>query len=497
MLIEMSLLLLVAAMLRLLPVLLAPHGSGVDQWFWRAYVETVRREKVFPPRLPQFRLDEAQWYPPLFPWLLAHMPSRLFERYAGHVAAFLDLIRLSLLMLATRLLTDSDGAALVAGAVYAITPVLITYNMQLNPRGLGALMLDAAWLCLIAVMVYGASWVFWLLALVFAGLVLLTHKMTSQLFAFTALLGACLTFDVRLALMVPGAMLVALLLSGGFYLYVIRAHVDIVRFWSFNWRWLGSNPVLESPIYGELGYESNGKVYRNGLKALLRRLQFVIGFNPWVPVTLSIVILAWFSDHNFSSLEVWVFAWLAVTFLFTLTTMLIPMLRCFGQGYLYGYNASFPAALALGLSWLTLFNTWYWITITIVAILASLFALVIFFRAMRSSRTIKVDASLDAAINRLEKLPEGTVMCLPQHWHDVVAYRTRKPVAFGGHGYGFKRLQPVFPRLIIPVKELIKMYDIRYLLLWPQYVNEKFLADLPVAEIEEYGDYLIYKFKST
>ncbi len=496
MLIEMFLLLLIAAMLRLLPVLLAPHGSGVDQWFWRAYVETVRREKVFPPRLPQFRLDEAQWYPPLFPWLLAHMPSRLFERYAGHVAVFLDLMRLTLLVLATRLLTDSDAAALVAGAVYAMTPVLITYNMQLNPRGLGALMLDAAWLCLIAVMVSDASWVFWLLALVFAGLVLITHKMTSQLFVFTALLGACLTLDVHLALLVPGAMLFALLLSGGFYLYVIRAHIDILRFWSFNWRWLGSNPVLESPIYGESGYESTGKVYRTGLKPLLRRLQFVVGFNPWVPAALSIAVLSWSSGQDFSLLEAWVFAWLAVTFLFTLVTTLVPVLRCFGQGYLYGYNGSFPAALALGLSWLTLFNTWYWTAITIAAMLASLFALVIFFRALKTSRTIKIDASLDAAINRLEKLPEGTVMCLPQHWHDVVAYRAKKPVAFGGHGYGFKRLSPVFPRLVIPIQEFIKKYDVHYLLLWPEYVNDKFLADLPTAEIEIFGDYMLYKFKS-
>ena len=72
------LLLLFAAVLRLAPTLLAPHGVGVDQWFWRAYVDTLRREKLFPPKLAQFRLDAAQWDPPLFPVLLARLPAALF-----------------------------------------------------------------------------------------------------------------------------------------------------------------------------------------------------------------------------------------------------------------------------------------------------------------------------------------------------------------------------------------------------------------------------------
>lgn len=88
-------------------------------------------------------------------------------------------------------------------------------------------------------------------------------------------------------------------------------------------------------------------------------------------------------------------------------------------------------------------------------------------------------------------------MCLPQHWHDVTAYRTGKPVAFGGHGYGFDLLQPVFPRLLIPIKEFISAYKIRYLLLLRGYANDKFLADLPNASIEIFGDYIIYCFEET
>lgn len=494
MLLAMIALLLVAALLRLLPARLAPHGSGVDQWFWRAYIETVRRKKNFPPHLPQFRLDEAQWYPPLFPWLLAHVPAALLERHAGRLAVFLDLLRLLLLMFATRALSGSDVAALVAGTAYALTPLLITYNMQLNPRSLGALFLDAAWLCVAAVLLCDGSTLFWAAALIFAGLVLITHKMTTQLFVFTAFVGAGLALDVRLALLVPAAMIAALVLSGGFYRLVLRAHADILVFWYCHWHWSGSNPVLESPIYGEPGFESPGKFYRSGLAAWVRRLQIVIGFNPWMPAVLAIGVLAAWHGHAFTPLETWAFAWLAITFAFALLTTLVPALRCLGQGYLYGYNGSFPAALALGLSALTLADTWYWPLVTGATVLASLVALAVFFRALRASRTIKIEAHLDAAIARLAALPAGTVMCLPQHWHDVVAYRAGKAVAFGGHGYGFAKLAPVFPRLALPVREFIAAHDVRYMLLWPAYVNEKFLADLPLADIETFGDYRLYRF---
>ena len=89
---------------------IAPHGTGVDQWFWKAYVEKLRDERKFPPDLPQFLLDEAQWYPPLFPVILARLPRPVFDRHARYLAILIDLLRLGLLVAATRWLSGSDGA---------------------------------------------------------------------------------------------------------------------------------------------------------------------------------------------------------------------------------------------------------------------------------------------------------------------------------------------------------------------------------------------------
>ena len=486
-----------ALVLRVIPAIVAPHGAGVDQWFWRAYIEKLRATRIFPPQLPQFLLDQAQWYPPLFPVLLSKLPAKAFSQYGRYLAVLIDLLRLLVLVLATRWLSGSDQAAFVAGAAYSITPVLVTYNMQLNPRGMAALFLDLCWLTVAALLLKDATPWLWGVALLLAGLVLLTHKMTTQIFWFIALAGAAMSGRIELALLVPGGMVAAYLLSGGFYRKVLSAHADIASFWRRNWHWSGSNPILESPVYGEPGFESPTKYYRGGWRPWLRRLQFVLGFNPWMPAMLVIGAAAYVHGYAFSRIETWVFAWLSLCFAFALLTTLVPVLRCLGQGYLYGYNGGFPAALASGMTWYGMRNQGFWQAVVALTVLACVAGLTAFFRTLRTSRTMKVDAQLEAAIERLAALPEGVVMCFPQHWHDVVAYRTRQPVLFGGHGYGFRRLQCVFPRLLEPVGTLIAQHQVKYLLTYEGYCNARFLADLPAADIECFGEYRLYRFSGS
>ena len=71
-----------SAVLRLLPHFIAPHGVGVDHWFWKAYIEEYRKNGVFPPVLSQFLLDVYQWYPPLYPLALSKLPKKFFDQYS-------------------------------------------------------------------------------------------------------------------------------------------------------------------------------------------------------------------------------------------------------------------------------------------------------------------------------------------------------------------------------------------------------------------------------
>jgi hypothetical protein len=210
-------LLTLAVVLRILPRWLSPAGAGVDHWYWKTYVEAYRATRVFPPVLPQYRLDEHQWYPPLFPLLLAAMPPRMFDAYSHLVAIAIDLLRMLLLLAVAHWQSDGNLTVIaIAGLIYATIPIQTSYNIQLNPRGLGALMLEVVLVLLLWFYVSGDGWWVWAPIVMISGLILLTHKMTSQVLWFIILGTALIYQQWLLLLLIPGSMIAAYLLSGTF-----------------------------------------------------------------------------------------------------------------------------------------------------------------------------------------------------------------------------------------------------------------------------------------
>ena len=117
---------------------------------------------MFPPVLPQYRLDEQQWYPPLFPLLLARLPPRVFDSYSHLIAIVIDLVRMLLLLWVAHWQSDGSLAVIaIAGLIYATIPIQTSYNIQLNPRGLGALMLEIVLMLLLWFYVSGDGWWVW------------------------------------------------------------------------------------------------------------------------------------------------------------------------------------------------------------------------------------------------------------------------------------------------------------------------------------------------
>ena len=491
-----SAILVFASFLRILPHYFTPHGAGVDHWYWKAYIEKYRRNGEFPPALPQFVLEEHQWYPPLFPLLVARLPDFIFERYSYLIATGIDILRMLFVMASVFFLTGRTTSTLAAGAVYALTPILVSYNVQLNPRGLGALFLDIVIVLLILLIWHAAPWWLWLLVALLSGLILLTHKMTTQLFWFICLMAGIVSADWRLMLLIPISIITALMLSGGFYIKVLRHHWDVVTFWNRNWRWLSAHPVLESPIYGVPGYETPTKYFRSGLTGSFRRMQYLVGFNPWAWSLLAAAFWAYGAGSHLTPEDLWTIRWLAIVLLFVVLTTFVPAMRCIGNGYLYVYNSSFPAALVVGMIWGgnkhdAVFNV----------ILAATFVLCIvgiafYLMTLQKSKTLRIDPSMNRALERLRDLPTGIVMCFPQHWHDVVSYKSNKDVLFGAHGYGFKLLEHIFPRLTKPISHVIARHNVKYLFTYEGYLPNNFLKELPLSDVEEFGQYRLFRFRA-
>jgi hypothetical protein len=362
----------------------------------------------------------------------------------------------------------------------------------LNPRGLGALFLDG--LIVLLLWWYLFDGPFWVLVPVslLASFILLTHKMTTQLFWFLCLGAGFLIMDWRFLALIPASVLMAMIISKGFYWKVLIAHWDIVTFWNRNWRWLQAHPIKESPIYGEAGYETPTKFHRKGLPGILRHLSYFWGYYPgaWILCLLILGVATLGKGIIIPSIEVlW---WITLTLLFALVTVFVPFLKCLGSGYFYLYNIAFPAALFWGLSiggkeavlpfWLGLF----------IAVAASLFNILLFYRKLLASKTQKIDTDLEKLLDYLKTAPKGAVMCLPPQWYDVVAYKTGQPVLYGGHAYGFKLLEPIFPRLLLSFQEIVQKYQVCYLITLEGYLPQNFLADISFKSASNFGPYILF-----
>jgi hypothetical protein len=489
-------LLLLAAALRGLPHLLAPQGAGVDHWFWKSYVETYRRDRVFPPVLHQYMLDEHQWYPPFFPMLLARLPPQVFDRYSHVVAMVIDLVRMMLLLGAAYWQSGGNLRVIaIAGLIYATIPIQTSYNIQLNPRGLGALMLEIVLLLLLALSALGGSAWLWVPVVALSGLILLTHKMTTQVFWFIVCGTALLYQDWTLLLLIPGSIATALLLSGGFYVNVLRAHVEIVAFWNRNWRWIGADWLRESPIYGDSSYERPEKLHRTGIRGVLWQLYVLFGFNPaaWIACLLVYDRLA--LQSPLLIYPTFLLVWLLLPCILALLTTFVPFLKCLGAGYLYVYNTSMLAALLLSLTFEYTRAPRVSTTLVILALALNAAGLVTYYLRFYRDRRARVDEGLATMLDVLRNESTGVVMCVPISWSEVVAYKTDHPVLWGGHGYGFNSMEQIWPRLQIPVRELLSEYRVAYLLTMEGMLPESFVRDLPPARVERHGEYRLYCFE--
>ncbi|NLX01644.1 MAG: hypothetical protein GXY40_03835 [Syntrophomonadaceae bacterium] len=465
---------------------------GVDHWYWKAYIETYKRDKQFPPVLPQYVLDEFQWYPPLFPLFIALLPVKVFNVLSQWIAIGIDLLRMIFLLFVVAWLSQGNMQAVcIAGLIYATTPILISYNIQLNPRGLGALFLDLLIVLVMYWYLLGGTDYLLIPVILLSGLILITHKMTTQIFWFLCLSTFIITLDYKFLLLVPVSVIAALLTSKGFYWKVLRAHWDIMTFWYRNWPWLQAHPIKESPVYGGDGYETPTTFHRKGWNGFVQHIRYMAGFNPaaWCLVVL---LLLSFSVCNPDLTTKWIMGWMGISLLFVFLTVFIPQLKCLGAGYLYLYNATFPVALLWGFVFNRLPNNLIFNIILMIALLANVVAIVLFYRRLFNNKTQKIDADFLEVIDFLTNAPMGTVMCLPPQWYDVIAYKTNQPVLYGGHGYGFKLLEPVFPRLLIPMNEIVKRYGVRYLVSMEGYLTEGFQLELKDSKVFAFGIYSVY-----
>jgi hypothetical protein len=433
--------------------------SQVDQYYWMLAARYWRKARGLSVRIPGKYLleDETQAYPPAFGYFLGRLPESALRRWPVALSLIADAATLGVLAALLAFFGAGLTGVAAALAVVAVAPALVTYNAQINPRAFGQLFLSA----LVVLVVIGSSgatpgWAsaaLWIGGVACAAMVVITHKMSAQLMLVLWPLLALATWSSAAATVPALGIAAAALLTGPRNAaYQWRAHWDIVRFWNRHHPRLGAHPFAHSPLYGDPA-RLRESAYHKGLGGVPRHVAAVLGYAPLSAVLPVLLLLG-------PAPPTWLLTWFFATYAFAFLTLFAAPLKCLGAGHLYVYNAVAPGAVWWGFA-LVDGGGGEWALFGFGLLLSALSVGIAWRRISR--RPNALDADFSSLVENLQQKPPGRVAAFPLTATEAIAYRTDHAVLWGGHGYGFRRLEGLFPVVTRPLAELLQENRIDWL----------------------------------
>lgn len=197
---------------------------GSDTYYHLIVGGLLRIRRRWPLRHDRFIRPEVVDYPPLLPLLSAIWPRKHLRQlqYLGPGSDFGTLLAVGVIAL----WLDGVWAASIAMMVYASTPYTFDMAYSLSPRPLANLFMTLSLGALLLVDELGVPAV--VAAGLFGGLVLLTHRLTTQ--SYLAAAGAFAVFaPLEVLSAVAISVFAAITLSGGVYLSTLQGHLAFIR----------------------------------------------------------------------------------------------------------------------------------------------------------------------------------------------------------------------------------------------------------------------------
>lgn len=479
---------LFAGFIRVRPVLYHKN-YGIDHWYWLLCTEELKNKKRIPIVLNNFILEiDEQWYPPLYSLFLSIFPLNFLKKRGYVVVILIDCIQLLVLYCFTYYITNNYVIAISAAFIYSITPFLINYNIQLNPRGLASLLFI---IVMIIIYFYHATSKIYLIPIVIiiGVLILLLHKMATQLLIFTLMILSIIELDLIYIYFTIGIIIFTFIFSMGFYSKVLSAHWDIVSFWNRNRNYVNAHQYYESPLYRKEEFKSTA-FHNKGIKGVLNHVRVIFFANPFIILSILYGIL---NFNNLSTITIFLFKLNVIIFIWIILTTFIPQLKCLGAGVNYIYFSALPTAYLISES---IYNgEIIYVIAAVILVVLSILKIIRIYKKIKYNREMSINNDLIKTFNYLEKLPENNILCIPLKLSDAAAYFTRKKILWGGHSYGFKKLEEFFPIIRGKIEDIIVKYDINFILLDIKYlsIHELIKDKKLILKIYKNENYTVYK----
>lgn len=456
--------------------------TGPDAYYFLLSREIFRKNKKIPITHPGYHIMEnpEQWYPPGFTIFLSLFSDAVLQKYYWLITPVIDSLINVFWGIFVYWASQDVWFSLVSVFIYAVSSSAYAETRYLTSRQLGSFFFHLTIFTSLTLLgktydQYESIYMFALL--LFSGyLLLLTHKFSTQ--SFFAGYFILSFFNTGFLWHLAAIIVFTVIFTKGYYLKVLFSHFDYIRFWSRYWPNLYSHQVYESPIYGKKDFKKQG-VYQRGSKwtLLFIALYAIQNFYIVLPfLTLKILNNPGHEIYRFSAILA-----IAIT-LWGLCTFIIPFLRGFGFVTQYG---KYTLILSI-FSAIPVFKEsvhiltysipiYYFLVLVILANLLNLFRDLYKFSKTKSGIYSKNQETLDLTMDFIKSLSKPVIMCVPNHYCDMIAYFCRTKVLFGGHSSPADGMLPILPVIREPLEDIVKKWGISHILIDKKYAS---LTDL-------------------
>lgn len=447
--------------------------SSIDEYFWLQYRLNARKQKFFPPKLPQFLLDLRQWYPPIYGFFLKLIPDAVFKNNI-YILLILSAIRFInyLIFLSILGVREDLEVILICLIIYIASPSYFINDNQLNSRILGSIIFD-----IVVMLVYLGNMSGWgmmlcTLLLFFTMILLFLHKMTVQLLIFLALTWALWINEYVPFIILIIALLISIILG---YKNYFKAHIDITKFWFRNRNLIGAHQINDSPTFSK----NISSIY--SVKEIAKKILTIVAMCPFFIVLL---LSDSYSFWTISIISVLAFAYI---------TTFVPFMKTWGHGRSYMYYL--PSLIIMHV--LTTDEIQHISTLQVSMFILCFPIIVYSYFEYKNWLTHKIRSKsivFDEVISFVQASNINRIMCIPIDRSDEIAWKTGRNVLWGGHGYGFKLLMPYFPILKVKPEIAVKDWNIGAVIVDKNYwedCDRYFPSSLFKIEFEK-ENYIIY-----
>ncbi len=452
---------------------------GVDIWTHLLYLREYHRQGGIPGKISAGFIVEGEYdYPPAFISIMSKFPFKLVERYEFLFSPFFDAVHLVLVFWFSVLFSGSIQFALVVQALYTLSPIIPIENTSTTPRSLGYTLFSLTW---ILVFLFGQSGNFLLLAGAIgtsAG-IFLSHRFTTQGLLFFSLMFSLVYGNVIFLAVFFLGLLIAFVVSKGFYRKVLGGHLANLAFW---------NDVIEyrfaHQVKGNIGADTSGDFIFRLYNQFIKFPPFVLAItNPWV---LPVFIVPFFGT-GMNQIEWYFFVWVLFSYILSVCTLSVKALRFLGEGQRYLELSVFPAAYLASRVLFYFLSTDYRTIVTIGYIIVGVAAVVTVVVIQRKAiifeklRTLTPDMETMFAYLKSQKA-KPRLLCVPHQMTTNTIFHTDCPVFVNADYTHISKISDVYPYIRLPVAEVMKKHGLDMILLNETYAS---IGDLHVRSYKE------------